>query len=59
MEGRDARAELSFFAPIAKAVQTNIIEDEAKPLSAGKGGYSLSVGHQAIETVKLWPDFRK
>jgi alpha-mannosidase len=53
IEGRDARVEMSFFSPMAKAVQTNIIEDEAKPLTAGKGGFVLAVGHHAIETVKL------
>ena len=55
IEGRDTRVELNLFAPIAKAVQTNIIEDEAKPLLAGKGGFNLTIGHQAIETVKLFP----
>jgi alpha-mannosidase len=59
IEGRDARVEMSFFAPIAKAVQTNIIEDEAKPLLVKKSGFNLTIGHQAIETVKLFPALRK
>jgi alpha-mannosidase len=59
IEGRDARIRLGFFAPLYKAVLTNIIEEEGKPLAVTKDGITLSVGHQAIETVKLVPAFRK
>ncbi len=59
IEGRDARPELSFFAPIARALRTNIIEDEGQVLLAGNGRFTLTVGHQAIETVKLVPALRK
>ncbi len=57
IEGRDVRAELTFFAPLARAAMANIIEDEVRTLSIEKDApmVSLAFGHQAIETVKLVP----
>jgi alpha-mannosidase len=57
IEGRDVRAELTFFTPLARAAMANIIEDEIRTLSIEKDApmVSLAFGHQAIETVKLFP----
>jgi alpha-mannosidase len=55
IEGRDAQVRLGFFASLAKAAQTNIIEEEGAPLKASGNEISLAVGHHAIETVKLFP----
>jgi alpha-mannosidase len=57
IEGRDVRAELAFFAPLARAAMANIIEDEGRTLSIEKdeSRVSLAFGHQAIETIKLFP----
>jgi len=59
IEGRDAEAALKLFVPLKGAEKVNIIEEEGTPLKAGKDGLSLKVGHHAVETVKLVPDWKK
>ncbi len=59
IEGRDAETTIRSVFPWIRAQQTNIIEDDGKPLALGKDGPSLKVGHHAIETVKLFPAVKK
>jgi len=53
MEGKDSQAELRFFAPIASAQQTNLIEEEATPCPGHGNVLRLHCGSYSIETVKL------
>ncbi|MBI2302883.1 MAG: hypothetical protein HYU66_28585 [Armatimonadetes bacterium] len=53
MEGRDARAELSFFAPVSAAEHTNLIEEEPQPIAQPGNPLRLPCGPYSIETVKL------
>jgi alpha-mannosidase len=55
MEGKDTVVRVDFFFEAAKSELVNIIEEEGKELPSGKNSLRLKVGHQAIETVKLWP----
>ena len=54
IEGRDANATVETFVGIDKAEHTNIIEEEGKPLRAGKRSLKTKIGHHSIETFKLW-----
>ncbi len=53
MEGRDTAAEVTFFAPIASAQHTNLIEEEPTPLPGHGKVVLLPCGPYSIETVKL------
>ena len=53
LEGRDTNAALRFTFPIQAAAQTNLIEEEARPLPLENGTLPLHLGHHAIETFKL------
>jgi alpha-mannosidase len=53
IEGRAAEVRIESFFPIAGAALTNMIEDQAGPLSVKKGAIVLKVGPYAIETVKF------
>ena len=55
IEGKDAEVLLNSFFPAAKSELVNMIEEEGKPLPCRKHNLELKVGHQAIETLKLWP----
>ncbi len=55
LEGRDSVTRLKTFVPTPKAERVNIIEEEGRPTAIGRDGLELKVGHNAIETVKLWP----
>ncbi len=55
MEGRDAKTECNFFVPLRSAEKVNIIEEEGRPIPVSGKKVKLVVGHQAIETIKLWP----
>ncbi len=59
IEGRDADVEIRSFASFDRAEKVNMIEEEGTPLPAGKNAVRLSVGHNAIETLKLQPAARK
>jgi alpha-mannosidase len=59
IEGKDAEAAVEPFAPVKTALRTNIIEEEGAVLKARKEGFVLPVGHHAVETVKLVPDWIK
>lgn len=53
MVGRDSEPEFSLFKPVSKAERTNLIEEEGKPLPVSKGKVKATVGHHAIETLKM------
>lgn len=53
IEGKDSAVNLELFKKVKKAEHTNIIEDEGKPLAVKSGAVRLTVGHHAIETVKI------
>jgi len=55
IEGKDTDVTLNFIFPAAKSELVNIIEEEGKALPCQKNSLKLKVGHQAIETLKLWP----
>jgi alpha-mannosidase len=59
IEGRDAETEIRLIVPVKGAVRTNIIEEEATPMRPRQGRLVLPVGHHAVETVKLVPDWTK
>jgi alpha-mannosidase len=59
IEGKDTEAAVELFVPAKTAARTNIIEEDGEPLKARKGRLDLSVGHHAVETVKLVPDWIK
>ena len=54
IEGTDSNATISFSAPFQKAELTNMIEEEGKLIPGSGTSLRLSVGHNAIETVKLF-----
>jgi alpha-mannosidase len=59
IEGKDAGASLGFFKPVLSAEKVNIIEEEGAALKPGKNGFSLKVGHHAVETFRLVPEGKR
>jgi alpha-mannosidase len=59
VEGRNGETEIRLPVPVKTAVLTNIIEDESGPLKPKAGRLVLRVGHNAVETIKLVPEFVK
>jgi len=55
IEGRDAEVNLNSAFALAKAERVNIIEEEGRPLPCGTTSLKIKLGHQSIETLKLWP----
>jgi alpha-mannosidase len=55
MEGTDTTATLNLNFPMQRAVQTNLVEEDRGPVKLDANGLSISVGHHAIETFKLFP----
>jgi alpha-mannosidase len=59
IEGRDAETGLELVVPVKSAWRTNIIEENGAALKPRQGRLGLPVGHHAVETVKLVPDWGK
>jgi alpha-mannosidase len=59
IEGKDAETTVGLFVPLKTAEKTNIIEEEGMPLKLTKHGLTVKVGHHAVETFKLVPDWAK
>jgi alpha-mannosidase len=59
IEGRDGETEIRLPVTVGAAARTNIIEEEAGPLKPRGGRLVLPVGHNAVETIKLVPEFVK
>ena len=59
IEGKDAEAGIELFAPVKTALRTNIIEEDGALIKPNKGRFAVPVGHHAVETVKLVPDWKK
>jgi alpha-mannosidase len=59
IEGRDTAAAIDLFNPIKGAEKTNLIEEDGVPLKPNKGRLVLPVGHNAVETLKLFPIWTK
>jgi alpha-mannosidase len=57
IEGKDALAGIELFLPVKSALRTNIIEEDGAPLKPVKGRLVLPVGHHAVETIRLVPDW--
>ncbi len=55
IEGMDADVRLESFVPVEKAELVNMIEEEGRAVPGRTSGFSLRLGHHAIETVKLRP----
>ena len=53
MEGKGSEANLRFFAPIASAQRTNLIEEEGTPCPGQGNTLRLPSGPYSIDTVKL------
>ena len=53
IEGRSAPTSIELFKPVSKAEQTNILEEDGRPLAIREGKLAVEIGHHAIETVKL------
>jgi alpha-mannosidase len=49
----DSEVELSFWRPFSNAFETNLIEEEEKPLKMNGNSLHLKVGHHEIKTLKL------
>lgn len=58
IEGRDAETEVRLVVPVKAAFRANIIEEEGAAMKPRQGRLVLPVGHHAIETVRLVPDWR-
>jgi alpha-mannosidase len=59
IEGKDSEAGIGLFAPVKTAVRTNIIEEDGAVIKPRRDKLVLPVGHHAVETVKLVPDWTK
>jgi alpha-mannosidase len=59
IEGKDTETAIELFAPVKTAVRTNIIEEDGAVIRPRQGKLVLPVGHHAVETVKLVPDWKK
>ena len=57
--GKDSNISIASYFPFSGAKRVNIIEDETGALPAEGRSIALRVGHNAIETVKLIPDWNK
>jgi len=53
MNGKDQNIEIEMYPKISQAKQTNLIETDLKPLQVQGNRLKLSLGHHAIETIKL------
>jgi alpha-mannosidase len=54
IEGKDSEAKLTISSPVQKVELTNMIEEEGRLIPGSGTSLRLSVGHNAIETVKLF-----
>jgi len=54
IEGADSEARLSISSPVQKAEITNMIEEEGKAIPGSGKSLGLKVGHNSIETIKLF-----
>ena len=59
IEGRDTETGLRLAIPVKRAFRTNIVEEEGAAMTPRQGRPVLPVGHHAVETVKLVPDWPK
>ena len=59
IEGKDGETEIRLPVAVEEAVRTSIIEEPGALLKPKKGRFVLPVGHHAVETVKLVPDWGK
>ena len=55
IEGRDSNLALRTFFPLAGAELVNMIEEEGKTFPFRTDGLTMTLGHHAIETLKLKP----
>ncbi len=55
IEGKDTPLMLTPFFPLARAELVNMIEEEGKALPCRNDGLTMTLGHHAIETLKLKP----
>jgi alpha-mannosidase len=54
IEGKDSDARISFSTPVQKAELTNMIEEDGKIIPGSGNSLGLKVGHNSIETIKLF-----
>jgi alpha-mannosidase len=59
IEGKDTETAVELFTPVKRAERTNLIEEAGVELKPRKGRLVLPVGHHAVETLKLFPDWSK
>jgi alpha-mannosidase len=59
IEGKDMETAIELLTPVKRAERTNLIEEEGVLLKPRKGRLVLPVGHHAVETLKLFPDWTK
>ena len=57
IEGKNTETGLELVVPVTRASRTNIIEEEGAAMKPRQGRLVLPVGHHAVETVKLVPDW--
>jgi alpha-mannosidase len=53
IEGKDSEVALKLFKPVKSAEKTSLIEAGGTPLVVAGGSAKITVGHHAIETMKL------
>lgn len=54
IEGRDSDGKISVSPAVRKAELTNMIEEDGKPIPGSGNSIGLRVGHNSIETIKLY-----
>jgi alpha-mannosidase len=54
IEGNDSDAKINFTTPFQRAELTNMIEEEGKLIPGSGNNLGLRVGHNSIETIKLF-----
>ncbi|MCX6568565.1 MAG: glycosyl hydrolase-related protein, partial [Candidatus Aminicenantes bacterium] len=59
IEGRDTETAVELIRPVRRAVRTNLVEEEGVELKPQRGRLILPVGHHAVETIKLFPDWTR
>jgi alpha-mannosidase len=54
IEGKDSEARISISTPVQKAELTNMIEEDSKTIPGNGNTLGLKIGHNSIETIKLF-----
>jgi alpha-mannosidase len=53
--GRSTSGQLHFYTPVAKAEETNLLEESSATISSNGKEVALQVGHNEIQTIRITP----